>query len=114
LRKDVPELVEKIRELLLCPIVYSDTGGVFLLEEFCRLPDGRLAYNPDRIRATDTTTALYHLLRDADKIKVSAGNKSGLFFYQENRLVGQADSNVRCLTFAKVPGKPYWPSVQRS
>lgn len=107
LQKDVPELAEEIQQLLLCPVVYTDTEGVFLLEEFSQLPNGPLAYNPDRIRATDETSPLYRLLRDADRIKIPVGSRGKLSFYQRGRLVGQADSNVWCLTFAEVPGEPY-------
>jgi len=99
LQKDAPELAEEIQKLLLCPVVYTDTEGLFLLEEFSQLPDGRVAYNPDRIRATVETSPLHRLLRTADRINMKNGGK--LFLYQGNKLVGETHSHVWCLTFTE-------------
>lgn len=104
LRRDAPELVKRMQRLLLCPIVYTDAEGVFLLEEFSLLPDRRLAYNPERIRATDETTSLYRLLRAADRIKLPVERGAGLSLYRGEVLIGQTQPHVWCLTFTEDEG----------
>lgn len=101
LQKDAPQLAEKARRLLLCPILYTDSEGVFLLEEFSLLADGHLAYHPERIRATDETSPLYQLLRAADRLKMPAEGKGRLPLYRGNTPLAVTDGEVWCLTFTE-------------
>lgn len=99
LERDAPGLAEKIRKCLMCPVVYTDTEGVFLLEESYLQPDGCLAFDPDRIVATDETTNLYRLLRSADRLKMTAWNRGRLALYRGDELIEDVHPNVWCLTF---------------
>jgi len=100
LQKEMPEWAKNCRKLLMCPVVYTDSQGVFLLEESCSRSDGSLSYNPDRIRATDETTPLFRLLRAADGLNVPNWPDGRMTLTKGDETVGRINSNAWSVTFS--------------